>query len=55
MKQTSKPTQCLKCPKMWCKVFTVRNEKWTGWCRELRMKVDGSDPCHIRGMQQSLF
>lgn len=43
---------CLQCPFMACKVFTVKTEKWTGFCMnkaspKYHTKVTGADGCAI--------
>lgn len=39
--------RCIDCPNMWCLELFAKNEAWKGFCRVLRIKVNGDDVCHL--------
>ena len=37
--------KCLDCSNMVCKQYFVHDDKWTGYCTQIRDTVSGDDPC----------
>lgn len=46
--------KCIMCDSMLCRVFYSKDERWEGWCKNLRQKVYGDNDCQYHA-QLDLF